>query len=495
MNINRLPPAASVAAVLSLALSTLLIAGYLLFDWNRPGAIGSRAYDEIGRFRIAVELDPEKPRIGRNRLALYLKDEPGAPVSGAEIKAVAEMPAMGAMPAMQAPVTFTETAPGTYRGEFELAMDGAWPLTVALTDADLGRAEVTYDLTTSRAGLRILSSVPGPIKKEKEVPGGREAEEKAGTIMIDARRRQLIGVTTARVEHRRLIRTIRAAARVTVDETALTDVNLKFDAWIRDLNADSIGTPVRKGQVLFTVYSPDLVSAQEEYLESLKRGRLVEAARRRLALWNIEPAQIARIAERGRALTELPIHSPVTGHVIEKQIVQGSAAKAGQPLMRIADLSRVWIEAQVYGHDSRWIRAGMDADITVPELPDRVFASTLSFVYPYLQADTRTARLRFELPNAGGLLRPDMLATVHLRIDFGDRLVVPESAVIYSGEHRYVFVDLGDGRLQPRPITTDARTDEFIEVSSGLAPGETVVTSGNFLIAAESRLKAGMQQW
>lgn len=219
------------------------------------------------------------------------------------------------------------------------------------------------------------------------------------------------------------------------------------------------------------------------------------AARRRLTLWNIDPAQIARIAERGRALTDLPIHSPVTGHVIEKQVVKGSAVKAGQPLMRIADLSRVWIEARVYGHDSAWIRAGMEADITVPELPDRVFQSTVSYIYPYLQADTRTARLRFELPNAEGLLYPDMLATVHLGIDVGNRLAVPESSVIYTGERHYVFVDLGGGRLQPRRITIGARTDEFIEVSSGLSPGETVVTSGNFLIASESRLKAGMQQW
>ncbi len=138
------------------------------------------------------------------------------------------MPAMGAMPAMQAPVALSEIAPGTYHGEFELAMDGAWPLTIALTDSDLGRAEVTYDLTTSRAGLRLLSFAPGSI--ENAVDRRNQAEEKPGTIVVDARRRQLIGVTTARVEHRRLIRTVRAAATVTVDETALTDINLKFDA-------------------------------------------------------------------------------------------------------------------------------------------------------------------------------------------------------------------------------------------------------------------------
>ncbi len=461
--------------------------------WLRLGGTGQEPadrplpYHRAGHYRVGVEVAPAKPRIGRNDLYLTLADEAGAPVGQAAIRAIAEMPAMGAMPAMQAPVTMTETGPGRYHGEFELGMDGAWPLTVIVETAELGRAELKFDLTTSRQGLPLLSTNPAA---EGSRPG-----EPPGIIEVDARRRQLIGVTTAKVERRRLVRAIRAAAQVAYDETALTDISLKFDGWIGDLEADHLGKKVRKGQILFTVYSPGLVSAQEEYLESLRRGRLVEAARRRLMLWDIDADQIGMLEKRGHAATYLPILSHADGIIIDKPIVAGSPVKAGVPLLRIADLTRVWVDAEVYETDIPWVREGMDADVTLPDIPQRTFHSIVSYFYPYLHGDTRTARLRVELPNPDLLLMPAMFGTVELKVDLGKRLAVPEGAVIYAGKRRYVFVDLGSGRLQPRAIEIGARTERFIEVSSGLSADETVVTSGTFLIASESKLKSGMDQW
>ena len=297
-----------------------------------------------------------------------------------------------------------------------------------------------------------------------------------------------------------LYRAIRAAAKVTYDETRLTDVTLKFDAWIGELYANYMGAPVSKGGPLFSVYSPDLVSAQQEYLDTWRRRRdagdtLVRAARQRLSLWDIDDAQIRALEKRGTAQRYLPIVSPISGTVIEKHVVAGTAMKAGTRLLRLVDLSRVWIEGQVYEYELPLVKPGMQAEVVLPEIPGQPFKTTLTYVDPYLDPNTRTARVRVELPNPNGLLRPDTYAHIHLNVELGERLVVPESAVLYAGHSRVVFVDLGEGRLQPRKIKTGERNGDWIEVLEGVAEGETVVTSGNFLIAAESKLKSGINQW
>jgi len=317
---------------------------------------------------------------------------------------------------------------------------------------------------------------------------------------VDAYRRQLIGVTTGIVEKRPLTKIIRAAGEIRVDETQLTDISLKFDGWIGSLYADYLGAPVRKGQTLFTVFSPELVSAQDEYLDALRRNNtglsaLRNAARRRLNLWGIGPTQIRALEKRGKVAEYLPIPSPVTGVVIEKSIVSGTAVKAGAQLLRIADLSTVWVEGQIYESELPWVRVGMGAEVVLIDIPGRSFPAKVTFISPYLEGETRTAHIRVELSNPEGILRPDMYARLNLKIDLGQRLVVPEEAVLFAGESRIVFLDLGDGRLQPRKIKTGLRNADFIEVLAGLSAGDIVVTSGNFLISAESKLKAGIDQW
>ena len=212
-------------------------------------------------------------------------------------------------------------------------------------------------------------------------------------------------------------------------------------------------------------------------------------------LWDIAPAQVRAIERRGEPIKYLPIHAPATGTVVEKNVVEGSAVKKGQILMRIADLSTVWIDAQVYDSELPLIDAGMTAEVTLPYLPDAHYEAEVDYVYPYFQGQTRTGQIRLSLPNPDGRLKPNMYAEVELQADLGKRLSVPESAVLFSGDARVVFVDLGDGRLQPRYIETGQRNEDYIEVTSGLEAGETVVTSGNFLIDAETRLKTGIKQW
>jgi Cu(I)/Ag(I) efflux system membrane fusion protein len=222
---------------------------------------------------------------------------------------------------------------------------------------------------------------------------------------------------------------------------------------------------------------------------------LRKAARRRLALWDINTAQIKALEKRGRAIEYLAIASPVNGTIIEKNIVVGSAVKAGTRLLRLADLSTVWVEGEVYESDLPWIKVGMPARIMLPELAERSNTANVTFINPLLNPQTRSAIIRVQLDNTDGLLRPDMFATLWLQVDLGERLVVPEQAVIYSGEQRIVFVDKGNDRLLPVKITTGVRNADMIEVLNGLVEGDIIVSSGNFLIAAESKLKAGLAQW
>jgi Cu(I)/Ag(I) efflux system membrane fusion protein len=273
---------------------------------------------------------------------------------------------------------------------------------------------------------------------------------------------------------------------------------LKYDAWIGQLNADYLGKSMQQGKALFTVYSPDLVSAQDEYLNSLKQNHtfgLRKAARRRLTLWDINSSQIKALEKRGRAMEYLAIDSPVNGTIIEKNIVSGSAFKAGARLLRLADLSTVWVEGQVYEADLPWVKVGMSARIILPGQIKPSYTAKVIFVDPVLNPQTRSAVIRVQLDNADGLLRPDMFATLSLQIDLGERMIVPEQAVIYSGEQRIVFIDKGQGRLLPVKIKTGLRNNDMIEVLDGLVKGDIIVTSGNFLIAAESKLKAGLAQW
>jgi Cu(I)/Ag(I) efflux system membrane fusion protein len=283
----------------------------------------------------------------------------------------------------------------------------------------------------------------------------------------------------------------------------ISNVTLKFDGYIGDLKANYVGATVKKGQVLFTVYSPELLAAQQEYLQTLKHRQnrdpedtLLRAARQRLALWDMSSREIQALEQRGIPKDYISIYAPRNGILIERNITDGSAAHMGQKLLTIADLSRVWIEAEVFEADLELVHVGMTATVTLPYLPRHgSYPATVEYVYPYLKGDTRTGRIRMSLDNLNGELKPDMYTEVSLEVDLGHRLSVPEEAIIFAGKSRVVFVDLEGGRLKPVWIKTGRRAQGFVEVLEGLSPGDTVVTSGNFLIAAETRLKTGIDQW
>jgi Cu(I)/Ag(I) efflux system membrane fusion protein len=466
---------------------------------------------------LRVATQPVRPRVGENELWIEVRDAQGQPVEGARIEAAVRMQAMGAMPAMGGPAGVREVGAGRYRAAYQLEMGGSWMVEVSAQPGAGPMASAEGSLSVGTPGLRLEPVGRVPATEEHAhaaMPEGAAGQPDPagarypGEFQIAPERLQRIGVRMARAERRTLASAIRAVGRVVYDETALRDVSLKVRGWIGELRIDAVGDRVAKGEVLFTLYSPELYAAQQEYLLALRsqaRAReteapdradyLVRAARDRLRLWDLATAELDRIARSGEPQEQIAIRSPASGYVVEKSVVAGSAVEPGQRLYRIAPLDRVWVEAEVYEEDVPLVTVGMSAEVTLPYLPGRTFRGSVAWLHPGLSEATRTARVRIELENPDEALRPDMLANVALESAPRESLVVPLSAVIHAGEKSFVFLDLGQGRLRPKPVETGRRLGEELEILAGLAEGETVVASATFLVASESRLRAALDQW
>jgi RND family efflux transporter MFP subunit len=334
-------------------------------------------------------------------------------------------------------------------------------------------------------------------------------QQTEGVVTIDEGRRQLIGVRTAPVIEGPMNRTFRAVGRVTYDESAFTDVNLKVSGWITKLFVNQTGQRVTRGQPLFTLYSPELYNAQQDFLLATHAARggsttdgsasrvdqLARAAKKRLSLLGLSDSQIDEIASAGAPLDTISITAPATGFVIEKDVVEGASVQAATRLFRIAALDQVWVEAEVYEEDLAHVRVGQRAKVTLDYLPGQTYDAKVSYVYPYMESAARTGRVRVELANKQRDLRPGMYASVELAADLGRRVQVPASAVVYTGPRRLVFVDLGEGRFKPQEVHVGTEANGMYEVLDGLAPGDMIATSGMFLIAAEARISTAAKYW
>lgn len=320
-------------------------------------------------------------------------------------------------------------------------------------------------------------------------------------VFVSPERQQQIGVTTALVEKRRLDRSIRTVARVAYAEPRLSWVNTKINGWIEKLHVNTTGQFVKKGEPLLEIYSPELVAAQEEYLIALRAKQqvggddgasLLAAARRRLQLWDLTDKQIAELEKSGKARRTLTIASPVDGCVVEKMALQGKAVMPGENLYRVADLATVWLLADVYEYELPSVKPGQDAAVTLAYLPGEKFAARVSYIYPYLEGQTRTVKVRLEAPNPALKLKPDMWANVELQVESAEVLVAPADAVLDTGGRYVAFVSKGDGHLDPRELKIGRRNDDYFEITRGVAAGEKVVTRALFLLDSESQLKAAI---
>lgn len=347
-----------------------------------------------------------------------------------------------------------------------------------------------------------------PVHEDELAPGGSTVAGRA-VVTLSPERRQMLGVRSEKLKRERLTRVIRTVGRVTVDERRLHHIHTKYDGYVEHLHVDFTGKFVRKGEPLLSIYSPELVATQQEYLLAYRAQKqmadsgiptvaegsldLLEAARQRLLLWDIRPADIEKLERAGEVKRTLDLHSDVSGYVVQKMAFHGMRVTPADTLFDIADLSRVWVLADVYESDLPLVRIGMKGEVAVTYRPAEKWRGAVTYVNPTVEEKTRTVKVRIELENERQELKPDMFADVLLRADLGVGLVVPEGAVVDGGGRKLVFVDRGEGRFEPREVQLGVKVGSGFQVLSGLGEGEVVVTSANFLLDSESSLKAALQ--
>ncbi len=376
------------------------------------------------------------------------------------------------------------------------------------------------EATAPKEGMKheVKAATPEATKKpsdmEMEMKGmtmesiqkeGKVQEVAPGTVQITPERQQLIGVKIGAVEMKSLQKVIRTVGRVDYDEKRIVTVSPKIGGWIEDLYVDFTGRFVKQGDPLLTLYSPELVSTQEEYLLALQAKKslgkssfpevvssgdsLAESAKRRLRLWDISDDQIKALEDTGQSKKTLTLYSPFSGFVLEKSAYKGMNVMPGMALYKLADLSVVWLYADIYEYELPFIRLGQQASIQLSYIPGETFTGKAVYIYPSLNPETRTAKVRFEIPNSHERLKPEMYANVEIKIRLGQKLAVPEGAIIDTGVRQLAIIDKGNGYFEPREVKVGSKVDSYYEVIKGLKAGERVVTSANFLIDSESKLK------
>lgn len=337
-----------------------------------------------------------------------------------------------------------------------------------------------------------------PVYKDK-------GNSSKGIVQIDPAMVQNIGVKTEVVKKRKLTRTIRTSGIVGYDETKQTVITTKFSGYIEKLYVDYTGKFVQQGQALFEIYSPDLVAAQQEYLQAIRYSKktqsvndssisneLLQSAKKKLLYWDISPTQIKELEQTGNIKKTLTIYSPFSGIVIEKNIFEGMQVQAGMNLLKLADMSRMWIYADIYEDELSWVKTGDKANIELPDKAEKPITGKIDYIYPYLQDQTRVAKVRISAPNKNLLLKKDMYVTVNIIPTVSiNAIAVPEQAVIHSGKRDVVVISLGEGKFMSMEVKLGALADGYYEIKEGLKEGDVIVTSSQFLIDSESNLKAG----
>jgi len=355
----------------------------------------------------------------------------------------------------------------------------------------------------SPMGMELVPVYEEAISSAGPGPGGYAA------VLLSPQKRQLIGIRTSPARKQPLVKKIRTVGLVKVDETRIKHVHPKVEGWIDEIFAKYEGDTVRKGQPLFSFHSPDFISAQKEYLAALEllermpeainseirasaRSNL-EAARQRLLWWGVTEEQIEALEKSRSPSHSVQLSSPIDGIVLRKHVWPGEYMERGADFYHIADLSNVWVDIALYEMDLPLVSRGQEVAVEWPSRPGELLRGKLIYVAQFLNPETRTATGRLELPNPNGLLRPDQYVTAQISVDLGERLVVPAEAVLDSGTRQLLFVDKGEGLLEPREVTVGAKGEGLWEITRGVSEGEPVVVNGNFLVDSESRLQAALE--
>lgn len=396
-------------------------------------------------------------------------------------------------------------------------------VTGAPAPASAGEKEAAIDYWTCTMHPSVKMKGPGkcpicgmdlvPVLKspDKAPEKSSDQPQERSTFSIDPRRQQLINVQTTTAEFRRLEKEIRAVGIVALDETLIERVHPKISGWVDRVFVDFTLQHVHKGDPLFSVYSPELVATQEEYLLAVKTVKelagspfehvssgalsLLEATRRRLQLLDITDEQLRELESSGRIQKNVVVYSPASGHVLERNAFPNMRVTPETHLYTIASHARVWVQVQIDESDIPYIRQGQAAEMTTSAYPADLFQGRISYVYPHMDDKTRTMKARLEFANPRLKLKPEMYAEVRIRVPLGKQLTVPQSAVLRTGKRDLVFVDLGEGKMQLREVQLGVKVGEFYQLLAGLQAGEKVVSSGNFLVDAESKVQGIEAAW
>ena len=391
-------------------------------------------------------------------------------------------------------------------------MSRSWTSRTAVILATVVAASLCFGHQPEHASFvaQAAAQTPQGMASSDAVPGtGPSASEpNLAPVTLTPQRMQSIGVKTGVVEFRPVRDEIRTVGNIEADETRISDVQIRFAGWVQKVYADAMYKQVRRGQPLLTIYSPELVTAEQEYLVAKEllaqttnpRGvagshgsqSLLHAATERLKHWQIPDREIARLKESGKIRQEIEIDSPASGFIIERKAFPNMYAEPGTKLYSVADLSTVWVYAQIFQNDIGRVKVGDPASVTVDAYPGQSFPARVSFIWPEVDQATRRARVRLEIPNPDLKLLLGMFVNVELGLPLGDRLVIPASGVFQSGTRQIAFVDRGGGYFEPRDIEVGARAGDDFVVLKGLKAGERIVTSANFLIDSESQLQAAL---
>ncbi len=490
---------------------------------GRPVLVGepSRTVTvDAGPYRVGLAVRPAEVLDGENAIFIGVGDDKGILLGNVALSVFAGDIAL----------EVERGTDGQFRVDVDVPESGKVSVKVVI-DGPLGRGEAGFGLEAGRTGLivdgrqdgvayftcpmhpsiRAPSQTPCPICGMDLVPVTHE-EVSSGSVRIDARRRQLIGVTTANIEKMPFRVKIRMTGIATWDETKLVDVTARADGWVEELFADFTGKSVEKGAPLLSLNVPEIRAAELELLAAAKGRRLAEgtplaessgqlqtAARDKLRALGVSDEDLRQILRSGKPEPALVIRAPFDGVIAEKMVKRGSPVMMNQPILRIGTLDPMWVEAHVYEQDSSLVHLGLEAEVEFPYLRGGPRKGTVTFIEPTLDEETRTMRLRISLPNPpnsgdheDGQIRPGMYADATVEVTLPARLVVPESAVIFAGPRKVVFVDEGGGMMRPVEVGLGLRGEDGYEVERGLEEGVRVVTSGNFLIGAESRLRSAL---
>ncbi len=495
----RVPPRGTTGGALLLLLLLTLLAACNRDDHAEHATPAATAADEktIRIGDLALRVDAEYKTDRRVQIGVQAQRN-GEPV---HLRGTGDavMPAMGSMPEMHAGIAFAQDGHGL-TGDVELTMAGEW-FPVLTLDAGGQTVTLHFALNTGDRSFVFQYAVPpsihggsGTAPAMASVSG---SAQDAPRIHVPQARRQKIGVTFAAATMQTLTPRLDAFGRVEVNEESLADVNLRAEGWVREVFAKTVGEPVRAGQPLFRLESPMLQAAQEEFLIALQSGddALLAAASAKLDALGFTDAQVRTLREKRRADATLTIRAPRDGFVVAKEVVEGQRVDNGMTAYRIGNLGKVWILADVFEADVPLLSRGARGVVSLPWLRGRSVEGKIVQIYPTVDPKSRTLPVRLELRNVGETLKPGMFVDVTLDGAPQHGLTIPRTALLYAGETGFVFVDAGDGYLEPRRVEPGVTVGDMVFIRSGLQEGERVSTSANFLLSSEAQLRNALPKW